>query len=136
MENPHGGMEKMPFMADWMDKQKIVDLCSFVWPFRKTTNLWVNGFDWEPTGTTGTGRCEAECGQGEKDQRTKKFRHFMALAVDPQRGARGAGATKMTCGIPDMLIEEILRAVRNQVDLKRKVVYSLVPVLVLMSEQM
>ena len=39
MENPQGGMEKMLYMANWEDKKKIVDLCAFVWPFRKTTNL-------------------------------------------------------------------------------------------------
>ena len=39
MENPQGGMEKMLYMADWEDKKKIIDLCAFIWPFRKTTNL-------------------------------------------------------------------------------------------------
>ena len=32
MENPQGGMERMLYMADWEDKQKIIDqiLCAFV----------------------------------------------------------------------------------------------------------
>ena len=67
MENPQGGMEKMLYMADWEDKKKIIDLRAFVWPFRKTTNLWVHGFKWDPQGTTGSGRCEVKCGQGAVD---------------------------------------------------------------------
>ena len=55
MEKPQGGMEKMLYMADWEDKKKIIDLCAFIWPFRKTTNLWVHGFKWDPQGTTGSG---------------------------------------------------------------------------------
>ena len=48
----------------------------------------------------------------------------MALAVDPERGprARGPGAARMTCGIPNMLIREILTAVSEQVALCGKVV--------------
>ena len=45
MENPAGGLEKMWFMSDWQDKKKIIDLCSFAWPFKKTTNRWVEGFE-------------------------------------------------------------------------------------------
>ena len=59
MENPQGSMEKMLYMADLEDKKKTIDLCAFIWPFRKTTNLWVHGFKWDPQGTTaGSGRCE------------------------------------------------------------------------------
>ena len=125
MENPHGGMEKMWYLADWKDKQKVLDLCAFIWPFKKTANLWVGGFNWEPKGTTGTGRCEGRCGQGALDPLTKRFRHFMALAVDPQRGPRGEGATKMTCGIPHRLIMEILAAFKEQRQLKGKIVLDL-----------
>ena len=68
-------------------------MCAFVWPFKKTTNLWIDlGFDWQPKGTTGDGRCGGKCGQGREDPITKRFRHFMALAVDPQRGPRGTNA--------------------------------------------
>ena len=58
MENPAGGMERMWYMLDWEDKEKVIEMCAFVWPFKKTTNLWVNlGFDWQRKGTTGDGRC-------------------------------------------------------------------------------
>ena len=49
----------------------------------------------------------------------------MALAVDPERGPRGPGAARMTCGIPNMLIKEILTAVSEQVSLGGKVVLDL-----------
>ena len=95
MENPEGGMEKMWFMRDWEDQTKIVDLCSFIWHFRKTTNLWAHGFKWEPKGVTGTGHCKEQCGQCSVDPVTRRFRHYMALAVDPQQGPHGARATQM-----------------------------------------
>ena len=125
MENPRGGMEKMWFMADMEDKKRIVELCAYAWPFRKSTNLWTNGFTWNQQGNTGSGRCNDSCDQGALDPLTKRFRHFMALAVDPERGPRGPGAARMTCGIPNMLIKEILTAVSEQVSLGGKVVLDL-----------
>ena len=56
------------------------------------------------------------------DPLTRRFRHYMALAVDPQRGPRGAGATSKTCGIPNMLITEILQALKETKQLEGKVV--------------
>ena len=125
MENPQGGLERMWYMADWEDKKKIVELCAFVWPFKKTTNLWASGFKWDPKGVTGDGRCHEQCGQGSVDPLTHRFRHYMALAVDPQRGPRGPQATRMTCGIPDMLITEILKAMAETQQLRGKVVLDL-----------
>ena len=125
MENPRGGMEKMWFMADMEDKKRIVELCAYAWPFRKSTNLWTHGFTWNQQGNTGSGRCNDSCDQGALDPLTKRFRHFMALAVDPERGPRGPGAARMTCGIPNMLIKEILTAVSEQVSLGGKVVLDL-----------
>ena len=46
----------------------------------------------------------------------------MALAVDPQRGAN---ATKMTCGIPERLIIEILTAINEVESIEDKVVLDL-----------
>ena len=83
------------------------------------------GFDWQPKGITGDGRCGAKCGQGREDPITKRFRHFTALAVDPQRGPRGANATKMTCGIPERLIFEILTAINEVERIETKVVLDL-----------
>ena len=125
MENPKGGLETMEFMKDWENRKMVVDLSSFIWPFKKTTNLWVGNFEWKPAGTTGDGRCGDQCGQGAADILTKRFKHFMALAVDPQRGPRGAGATSMQCGIPNALIKEVLSAVEQCVSLKGKVVLDL-----------
>ena len=118
-------MEKMWFMADWEDKKKIVELCAFAWPFKKTTNLWVNGFEFTPEGNTGEGRCKDSCGQGAINPESNKFRHHMALAVDPERGPRGAGAAEMTCGMPRQLIMEILEAVRATAEVSGKVVVDL-----------
>ena len=110
------------------DKKKVIEMCAFAWPFKKTTNLWVDlGFDWQPNlkGVTGDGRCEEKCWQGREDPITRRFRHFMALAVDPQRGPRGTNAVKMTCGIPEKLIIELLTAVNEVERIEDKVVLDL-----------
>ena len=91
MENPASGLENMWYMAGDKERKQVIELCSYAWPFKKTTNLWVNGFDFKPKGSTGDGRCNAKCDQGAFDKVTGRFKHFMALAVDPQRGPRGAG---------------------------------------------
>ena len=51
----------------------------------------------------------------------------MALAVDPQRGPRGANAyaAKTTCGIPQMLITELLQAVNEAEGIEDTVVLDL-----------
>ena len=49
----------------------------------------------------------------------------MALAVDPQRGPRGADATKMTCGIPERLVVKILAAINEVERIEDKVVLDL-----------
>ena len=125
MENPAGGLERMWYMLDWEKKKKVVELCAFIWPFRKTTNLWTQGVPWTPKGTTGDGRCNEACGQGSINPLTKRFKHFMALAVDPQRGPRGQQSTRMTCGIPSRLIREVLLAMAETQQLGGKVVLDL-----------
>ena len=50
---------------------------------------------------------------------------FVALAVDPQRGPRGTNAVKMTCGIPEKLIIELLTAVNEVERIEDKVVLDL-----------
>ena len=41
LENPAGGLERMTlwYMMDWKDKKKVIEMCAFMWPFKKTTNL-------------------------------------------------------------------------------------------------
>ena len=115
----------MWFMSDWEDKQKIVELCAYAWPFKKSTNLWVEGFEFNPQGNTGSGRCEQKCGQGAVDNDTNRFKHYMALAVDPNRGPRGKGSQQMTCGMPKQLIVEILNAIKQTAQVSGKVVLDL-----------
>ena len=76
-------------------------------------------------GTTGGGRCGEACEQGATDPATKRCRHFMALAVDPQRGPRDSNTAKMTCGIPQLLITELLQAVNKAEGIEDKVVLDL-----------
>ena len=125
MENPAGGLEKMKFMADWEDKKKLIELCAYGWPFKKSTNLWVQDIDWIPEGNTGSGRCEKKCGQGEINKVTGIFKHYMALAMEPHRGPRGTGATSLKCGMPKRLLEEILLQVAKETDISNKVVLDL-----------
>ena len=63
--------------------------------------------------------------KGTVDPLTRRFRHYMALAVDPQRGPSGPQARCMTCGILDALITEILAAMAKTQQLRGKVVLDL-----------
>ena len=125
MENPAGGLEKMKFMMDWEDKKKLIDLCAYAWPFKKATNLWTENIDWEPKGNTGTGRCEHKCGQGEVNRVTGLFKHYMALAVHPERGPRGEGAVSLKCGMPTQMLQEIMMQVAREGEVTDKVVLDL-----------
>ena len=115
----------MWYMLDWESKKNVLELCAFIWPFKKTTNLWTQGIPWTHKGITGDGRCNEACGQGSFNPLTKRFQHFMALAVDPQRGPRGQQSTGMTCGILSLLIREVLLAMAEKQQLGGKVVLDL-----------
>ena len=62
---------------------------------------------------------------GAVDVLTRGFRHYMALAVDLQRGPRGATAAKMTCVMPEMLVAELLEGINEVEKIKGKVVLGL-----------
>ena len=125
MENPAGGLEHCWHMLDYEAQRKLVDLCAYGWPFKKPTSIWTNGFDWEPMGNTGTGRCESKCQQGMKNPATGKFAHFHALAMHPQRGTRGVGASRQKNGMPKRLLAEILWNAAQTTPLEGRVVLDL-----------
>ena len=108
MENPAMGMAQAWNMLDWESKRRTVDLCAYGWPYKKSTDLWVEGFDFQPKGRTGSGRCEHACEQGMVNPATGKFSHFLALAMEPQRGPRGASHVSGKNGMPRELLAEVL----------------------------
>ena len=122
MENPSGGLEQMWYMMDWKNKKTVVDLCAFVWPFRKCTNLWMGNVAYEPKGTTGDGRCGAKCGQGSVNRETGLFGHYMALSCDAKKAIRGPGATSKRCMMPQVMLMEVMEQVRQEVGESKKAV--------------
>ena len=68
MENPVGSLAKRGYMKAWIRSGKVVQrevhYCAFGHKYHKPTNIWTNMVEWEPTGTTGTGRCERRCRWG------------------------------------------------------------------------
>lgn len=122
MENPAKGLARQSFMTSPTHK---VDLCAFGWPYRKTTDLWVQGFTYQPTGSSGDGRCKRKCGQGEYRQDTGRFRHYHVLAGEAERGPRGKGRRAEKHGMPKELLQEILMAARKDAGEKPRVVIDL-----------
>jgi len=110
MENPAMGLAQAWHMLDWETKRRTVDLCAYGWPYKKSTDMWIQGFDFQPKGRTGSGRCEKKCEQGMVNPSTGKFAHFLALAMEPQRGPRGAAHASGKCGMPRELLAEVLWA--------------------------
>ena len=125
MENPAHGLSEQWHMMDWEAQKNTVDLCAYGWPYKKATDLWLQGFEWTPVGRTGTGRCRQMCEQGEVNPATGKYAHYQALAVHPQRGPRGAAHASDKCGMPRELLQEILRAACGDDDITGKVVLDL-----------
>ena len=110
MENPAMGLAQSWHMLDWEAKRRTIELCAYGWPFKKSTDVWIKGFQWDPEGKTGDGRCGTRCGQGMVNPTTGKFAHYMALAMQPQRGPRGASHISDKCGMPAGLLAEVLWA--------------------------
>ena len=102
MENPAQGLAESWHMIDWETRRKTVDLCAYGWPFKKSTDLWTKDMEWMPRGNTADGRCGKLCGQGMVNP--------VALAMQPQRGPRGAGHMSAKCGMPEQLLSEVLWA--------------------------
>ena len=59
MENPAAGLEFAEVMEHEEGNKLLVELCVFVWPFKKRTSIWISGFEWMPAGVTGDGRCHS-----------------------------------------------------------------------------
>ena len=129
MENPRGSLRERPYMQEEQlplgFKRDTVDQCAFGRDYRKTTDVFNDIEMWEPTGTTGNGRCGGQCKKGEFCK--GYYRHFKALAMEPCRGPRGPGHTKEKNALPFGMLEEILLAAIKQtgMDPRGKVIIDL-----------
>ena len=110
MENPRGLLA----LQEYMQKDRLpvgwllaaIDQCAFGRDYKKSTHLWHNFQQIQFEGVTGDGRCHGRCGKGEWVG--GYFRHFKALAVEPERGPRGKGHTKEKNALPRGLLELVL----------------------------
>ena len=49
-----------------------------------------------------------------RDSTTGRYQHFSAHGVDPEMGARGAGASTEKHGLPELLLQEMLSQMLGQ----------------------
>ena len=86
LENPKDGRERLLFTneARWnaLTEKHTVDYCAWDHPYKKAENIWVSGFGWKLTGTTGNGRCNNDCHSGSLRPDTGRWRHFKVLSKD------------------------------------------------------
>ena len=128
-ENPRASLRCRPYMqlCAWPKVvdvvRRTVDLCAFRHIYKKGTDLWTSLSDWNPRGTTGNGRCQQKCEGGKAS--SKGYRHFYALAVEPERELQGQGVTARRNHMPELLLKEIVRAAQAGTGEERRVVIDL-----------
>ena len=116
IENPDGDLKHRPFMqaenwpAELPMAYKPFDSCAFKHEAKKPMSFWTSMHNYNPTGTTGNGRCNnGECKQGEVNAETNMFNHLIKIARHPADGFRGEGASKKKNAMAQMWTEEFLR---------------------------
>ena len=128
MENPRASLRRREFMHTLPARlgmhRQTVDFCAFGHEFKKPTDVWTNLHTWQPTGRTGTGRCEQRCGQGAISA-SGRFKHFKGLAQEPIRGPRGKGANRLKNSIPQALSREWIVALQDGVTVQQNTIIDL-----------
>ena len=117
MENPVGGLQRRPYMSSWVRRWKgrvrliEVHYCAYQHPYHKPTHFWTNLTmdQWQPQGTTGSGRCEGRCEGGRLSQ-AGKWEHVFKIAQGSWQAVGGKGRKAYKNMIPRTLHLEILRA--------------------------
>ena len=118
MENPVGGLCKRPYMSSWVRRREggvrllEVHYCAYRHPYHKPTHFWTNLTvdQWQPKGTTGSGRCEGRCEGGRMSQ-AGRWEHEFKIAQGSWQAMGGKGRKAYKIMIPKALHLEILRAV-------------------------
>ena len=78
--------------------------------YHKPTHIWTTMVDWNPTGTTGDGRCGGKCQAGHLDTETGWWAHPFKLAQASQEAWGGTGRKAMKNLMPTDLHKELLRS--------------------------
>jgi len=121
LENPMGTLRRrMPILSNdawkkWIEL-KTIDYCAYDHEYKKRTDIFTSLKNWKPTGRTGTGQCENQCGHGSVQL---KYAHF-----DNMYNVKGVSKGQRKNAVPEMLLTEILSAVREKQP-RRKVVIDL-----------
>ena len=129
-ENPRASLRCRPYMqlCAWPRVVEVVhrtvDLCAFGHVYKKGTDLWTSLTNWMPQGSTGNGKCNRACGQGQFTD-MGSYQHFHALSVEPHRAVQGKGATAMRNAMPKHLLGEVLRSALMEASPQQNVVIDL-----------
>ena len=92
-----------------------MNYCAYGEQYSKATDLWTT-LDWDPQGTTGSGRCcNGACGQGIR-KTNGKFLHYKVIAGSNDRAVKGPHRLKQLWKIPQPLTEEIIEALGPPTD--------------------
>ena len=124
LENPRDGMEKLLSTNEprrrALTEKHVVDYCAWDHLYEKHENIWVSEFGWQPTGTTGNGRCNSDCNFGSIRADTGRHRHFKVLSGAADTGPTGPGIERQKDAVPQLLQQEILAAaIKHSPDTKR-----------------
>ena len=85
-----------------------VNYCAYNHPYFKPTNIWFN-LPWTPEGTTATGTCKGNCGQGYVNPETGRYKHRKTIGrLSAMEVGQGAEKQSIKAAVPEMLLNEIL----------------------------
>ena len=110
VENPRACLRLRPYawVCNWPPavqvELKTVNLCAFDHPAMKPTDLFTSLVDYQPTGRTGSEKCERKCKAGHFTA-TGSYIHELAFAQEPARDPSG----HMRVAMPSMLLGEVLQ---------------------------
>jgi len=113
IENPHGTLRQQRYMqTEEMGRLGLrfrlhrANWCVWRHLYCKLSDVWTSIQIWEPSGSTGTGRCGHDCGMGREVE--GDFNHFWAIGQESFRLYRGLDKDEMKMMVPGGLHEEMI----------------------------
>ena len=112
IENPEASLQRQGYMIQYAADRGLVkhkvNYCAYNHPYFKPTNIWFN-LPWTPEGTTATGTCKGNCGQGYVNPETGRYKHRKTIGrLSAMEVGQGAEKQSIKAAVPEMLLNEIL----------------------------
>ena len=90
-----------------------MDYCAFDMPYKKSTDLWTSLKDWNPSGSTGNGRCnDGHCKQGMRKS-NGHWNHRQRIGGPAHLQPKGPNVKKLLWRLPQKLTHEFTEQLKQ-----------------------